>query len=357
MQSIQEGIGSFSLTICDENANAGYIESKIMEVSLFDDNKIVIIKHFPLFAKSSATDNKRIIELLSNIPQNCYVVIDGISPKKRSKIYKAVEKIGKVYDFPEYLKQKEAITWLANRFQLQNKSIELSDVKLIVDSIGANESGISVDRLYSCLQKICDYTGSSKKVSREDIIKSADRYNHFIIWSLFDSLDKRNFEECVKTIHCSCQTHGVTETANQVFNMLLWRFRMLWFLKENNARKKSDNDILQDAQDNLKKLSRSGSGTSVRYCINEENKPMYSQNVMRNALRGFYNNKPAINAYKRNEIFRAIQCAEQCLLLIRHGATDMDIISLFDNFFFTMMPQSISHDDLDHYRRIIIEPT
>jgi len=356
---IQKGIGQHSLTICDNDDNGGYISSQLSEVQLFDEKKLVILKIFPFLAKSSTTNNKRIINVLQNIPDNCFVIIDNISPTSKPTLYKAVKKIGKVFDYPKFLNRRDAITWVFNRFKEYKKEVRYKEIEFIVDSIGVEDNkGVDVDKLYVCVKKICDYLGQrSTRISREDIMKVANRHNKFIVWNLFNALDDKNLKDCFSIIDLISKSGKTQSIMSYVFMMILWRFRMLWFIKESLSQRKNKNEIIDDIQKNFHKLSHNGSGFEMNFEIDKFNdviKPAYSVNMIRVAMTGYYNRPPSINKYDRSDIFRIIKCAKECLVKIRYGVSDVDALVLFDNLIFTIIPSQISHDDLQYNRRLSI---
>jgi len=123
MADIKKAIGEYNLCVFRDTDGGGYVESKITEVDLFGQTKLVVLKGFPVFAKTSATNNKKTIKMLQNVPDHCYVVIDGISPTSKPSIYKAFQKFGKVINFPQYLDRRDAMEWVANRFTVRDKNI------------------------------------------------------------------------------------------------------------------------------------------------------------------------------------------------------------------------------------------
>jgi len=354
IESIQNSINNFSFSVYDETTNCDFLESQITETSLFEDKKIIILRGFPEFSKTSATNNKKIIDLFEKCPESCFIIIDNVSTAKKT-IYSVIQKLGKIYDFPQYLKRNDAINWLSNRFSEKNKQIESSDLQLIVESIGSDSNGIDVDKLWICKEKICDYVGGHSKITRDDIIQSADKYNNFIIWSLFDAMDERDFNKCLSIVNSACQSDKIDNIVNQIFTVVLWRYRMLWFAKESLAKNKTSKNIIEDVQNNLNKLCRKGNNDQTYFELEIKDgliKPSYSYSVLNNAINGFYGKPSTTSRYKRNEIYRIIKCAEECLLIIRYGASDFEMLTLLDNLFMTLIPNNITYEELDSYRRL-----
>jgi hypothetical protein len=355
MADIKKSIGEHILCIFRDTDDGGYVGSKITEVDLFGEKKLVILKGFPVFAKTSATNNKKIINMLQNVPENCFVVIDGISQTGKPTIYKAFQKFGKVINFPKYLDRRDAMEWVADRLDKKNKDIKQKDIAFIVDSIGSETKGIDVDKLFVCVKKICDFLGDEEEITREDVIRVADKYNRFVVWGLFDAIDDKNFDQCVFILDSACRTDKLSSVAEHIFSLVLWRYRMLWFLKEGEALKMSNDTIKNDIK-MIYKIAKSGSGLNSMLSIEVDDsgnkKQAYSSNAVKSALDGFYDKKPTINFYKRKDIFRIIKSAEESLMKIRYGASQAEIRLLLDIFLFCIMKDDLTDTELETSRKI-----
>ena len=356
VKKIKESVSDYSLSIYDESDSAEYIYSQITEPSLFDDNKIVILKAIPDFGKSHATNKKRLLAMFNEIPENCFVIIDGVSTKKSPALCKAVKKIGKVKEFEQFLKPRDASNWVSNRFSEKEKEISSEDVVFIVDSIGQEDKGVDVDKMYVCVKKICDYLGRDKKVTKESVIKASDKYNRLFVQGIFNALDDKNFVDCATTLYAACCTDKIKNVAETIFALCSWRFRMLWFVKESIARKKTLNDITNEIQNELPKLTRKGKGAFMSFTTDltadGKTKSPYSNYVLNTCINGFYGNTPSIRKYKREDIFRAIKTLEECMIKMRFSQDDAEILLLLDNFFMTLTKSPFSYNELALLRRV-----
>lgn len=362
IRNIHDALGEYSLTVCEEDSSGQYIESQITECSLFSDTKLVILRSLPSFGATTTTDNKKLLELFKNIPEGCFIVIDGVPKSARPSLYKKVETFGKVVDFPQYLSRDKALQWTADRFTENLKEIGRKDLELIVDSIGEEDyrkSGIDVDKLYVCVKKICDYLGKTSKVTYEDILKSADKYNRFFVMTLFDAFDNRDLKKCISIIEMAKKSGDLTDITTQTLFMFLWRFKMLWFVKESLAAGKREDEIIKDMQENVFKLVKSPeseAGEASVYEIDKDasgkNKPEYNYNALKGAISGFYGHAPAAQKYSREEIFKILHCVNECLIRTRYDINDLELTLLLDSLMLTAIPSSLSQGDLDAMREI-----
>jgi len=95
----------------------------------------------------------------------------------------------------------------------------------------------------------------------------------------------------------ACKTDKIDSVATHIFNLVLWRYRMLWFLKECKAStQKMTNEIIKESIKKLCKISSSGAGFNAVLTLDLDDKgnpkPMYSPNAVRTALEGFYDKNP-----------------------------------------------------------------
>lgn len=368
LDEIKSVIGSFSLFIYDENTSAEYVESQMHSGDLFSENKLFILQGFPSFGGNSTSDNKKLVELLKNISGNCYVVFDGISPTVRPALYKEVKKIGKVVECPHFLKRKEAVNWIANRVRELEKDIDPKSIEYILDRVGAdaNKKGIDVDKLYVSLKKIIQFIGKkSKEIKPEDVLAVLDEDKSFFLWnveglsegkSLFEALDNKDLKQCYICVKNASIKKDLAYVAQEIFSVLMWRYRMLFFAKEASFGKEKNN-IVEYIQNSLFKFEKDGTGNFQNY--KQEKKdgvavPVYSSGILGVAVKGFYGKSPLINYYSRENLYKILKCIGECFSKLRtEKISDQEIMLLFDSIFMTIIDIGLSSEELYWMR----EPT
>jgi len=369
---IKSAIGSFQLHMYDEKFSGDYIESQILETGLFCDNKLVVLKDLPSYGGTTTTDNKKLIDLFGKIPDNVFVIIDGVPSTERPALYKAVKDLGKVLDFTLYLNRKEALNWMASRVREKGKLIDFSVVEYIVDAIGVEENskGIDVDRLYVSLKKVLSFIGKRDEILMEDAIKSADKYDRFAMWgnsgspegkSLFEALDNKNLKQCYICVKNACEKDYVSSVAQKLFSVLLWRYRMLFFAKEASFGKNKA-DVAGYLQQSIVKFKKEDIGNFQRYTKEQNDKgeavPTYSVGAINAATKGFYGKQPSISLYTREQLYRIMRCIGESFSKLRsNDITDPEIMSLFDSLFFTIIDVGIVEEDLASYRKLARQET
>ena len=333
VEAIKKSLGDVKVLTYDDESTAEYIDMKISGNELFSEERVVILKDIPSFKGSAQKSNKKWKEVFSNIPEDCTVVVDGVDPNKKKVLHKHVQKIGKIFNPPASLKRPEACSYVIDIFEKSGKHIEDDDVGLIVDNCELEKGNLfDVDKMIMYHNLICNFVGNKKKnIVRQDILKCLPNNCNVLTWAVFDLIDKRDFDGCQKLLHRIVLSKNTAKEAIEgLFHQLSWRYRLLFFLKEQKISGLEDKDIL----DNLKELhrfTRDGSGEYSTFTT--EGKPLYSEKVGFSALKGFYGKTPAINLYSRTELFKSMKVIDECLLKIRNSNDDVECLLMADNFF------------------------
>lgn len=317
--------------------SAPYLEMQIMGAELFAPKRIIVLKEIPSFEGSSQTSNKKWKELIQNIPEDCIVIVDGVSPSKRQVIYKLVKKIGKIFDVPEYIKKPKALTYVSNLFEEHSKKIDQTDIEKLVNSVREESyKGVSVDFLRMAVFQVIYFVGKKQKnITSSDIMLAAPKSSQFVIWDIFDAVDQRNYILCQKLYKMACDKEGICQASQQILHMLLWRFKMLLFIKEQQSQSFSNKDI-ENNLSMLNKTKRSGSGlyTIFEYDTDKQGKkkPVYSSKMVNNTINGMFGNKAAVDFYSRTDIFKAYIVLCECVAKLREVNNEVNCQNMFDNF-------------------------
>jgi len=339
-----------------DDVDAEYIDNQILSGSIFSENRLFLLKKLPKFKMSDAKSNKRWIEVFDSIPEDSLVVIYGVEPKKASIIFKHVSKIGKTFHSPQKIKKGDAIRWLNDFLEEGGKEIDDDASDIIIESIGADSDGYDVDRLYISAKKISSYIGKrKKKVTKEDILCSADNYINFIIWDIISAFEAKDFNRCITLTHRAClKEKRYIDAVSQILNMILWKLRLVLFLKESVANGLSENAAINKAKE-LHKFSKSGAALSsiVEVEMNKTGgmKQLYSDNMISTIFRGFGGKRPSIECFGRSELFKLVVALNECMLNIRHESDDIHCMVIAENFFMEAC-RILSSQSLENVRRV-----
>lgn len=356
LNQIKSLLKSPEIFIYDKDSDADYVENQILSSGLFAENRLIIIKHLYKFYSSSVKSNNRWLNIFNSIPEDCIVVIRDIDPSDAQVIYKHVSEIGKVFCAPQYLKRDDAFNWISKFFKENSKETNDENIFIILDSIGAETNGYDIDKMNMCCRKICDYIGNKKKnICKEDIALSSDKYCNVIIWDILSSFEERDFVKCISLVKKSCDRDGnCSEAINQIFSMILWKLRIMLFVKESISIGMTKEQSIENVK-KLHKFTREGSGLNIAMEV-ETNKngtlrEAYSAAMASSLFRSFGDKKASIDSFGRSEIFKLIISVSECIRNIRHESNDSNCMLMAENFFFESC-KIIQPELLENIRRV-----
>lgn len=347
---IKESLGNHLVYEYDSDVTAAYIEHQILGDGLFSDNRLFILKDIPHFDKNYTKSNTKWKNLLSNLDDDCVVVFFGTDKNSRSVIYKHVKKIGKVFEFPKYIKKPEALSYVTDRFNHNNKNISDENSAIIVDSVGAGDKGYDIDELVMVVDKVLAYLGkSNKNVKKEDVCACLSTSNHFIIWDILNAVEDKDFMKCEKLLYLAClNSNNIKYIVESILTTLVWKFRLLLYLKECKT-KKIDDEVAVKKISNIHKFSKKYNVRDVAVELEEDKngpKSAYSSKMAHSVLKGFYGKKAVIDKFTRTEIFKAIYFLEGAMLKSRYCDNEYECLLLLDTFFM-MFCDDMKIDKLD----------
>lgn len=103
-------------------------------MSLFATERVVVIKNL--------ASNKQVWEYLARqieaIPSETHLVLVETNPDKRTKTFKALQKVAEVV-ICEDLNEAQAITWLTNEAKRQHSTIEKAAARELVERVGTDQ--------------------------------------------------------------------------------------------------------------------------------------------------------------------------------------------------------------------------
>jgi DNA polymerase III delta subunit len=356
LENLLTQLGEHELWVYENDATPEYISQQIMGAGLFCNSRAIILKSLPDFEGSQS--NKKWSELLSQVPSDCLVIIDDVAPSSHPKIYSHVKKVGKVFEFPQYLPRPECLSWVSDRLVEAGKTTDKECIEQLVDSFGeVADKGFDTDRLFVYIKKLISYLGSHKEVTKADVLQTVDATASVVVWSIFEAIDHRDYFSCISMLHRLVKnSKNEDEAINYLFSMLQWRYKALLILKELKNQKLSDNEIL-DRVMSIGKIKRSGTGSQTileqDLDKNGQLKSIYSRPMLQNTLNGAYGKTSPLEYYSRVELFKMLKCVQECMQKIRldYGC---NVMSIADNFFMSVCNQADS-DLLASNRRLTSE--
>ena len=163
----------------------------ILTKSLFDDEKIIIIK------RSTDKILKVIERLNSKKLEDITIIINADNLEKKSKLRSFFEKNKETICIPFYPDTDQTLSKLAYNFlKGRNISISQSSINLIIDKCSRDR-----EALYNELNKIEFYTKNGKKITTEDIMKITNLIENHSVSELVDNCLAKNNKKVINILN------------------------------------------------------------------------------------------------------------------------------------------------------------
>lgn len=297
VDNILSQLGEHTVYRFNEEDSAEFVYSKINSVDIFsmldsESTDVYVLKHIPAFDGSTKSSNKKLSDMISNLQANQFVIVDGVDPKYNKVLSKAVKEVGNFVELANTLTTKEAVTFLGLEFSKIGKVADNTDLKFLVDYIGAGDSKkFSSDYLCNIVHKFNYYLGKRKELDRKDIamICSVDRKS--TVWDLMEKLDKKDFNLALSSFENMANLKRDYRSAVEaIMYPMLWKYRILMYIKELENQGFGYKDILDR--------------TALLVKNNEDKTRIYSEGFVRRVVQGFYGTPPTINLYSRHSLYK-----------------------------------------------------
>jgi DNA polymerase-3 subunit delta len=171
--------------------NQDYFIENILTKSLFEDEKIIIIKR--------ATDKiLKIIEELDNKNlDDIYIVINSDNLEKKSKLRSFFEKNTKYVCTAFYPDTNEVLSKLTfDFFKKKNISISAANINWIVSKCNGDR-----EDLFNELKKIENFGNNGKKITQENIAKLINLTENYSISELIDNCLAKNKKKIINILN------------------------------------------------------------------------------------------------------------------------------------------------------------
>jgi len=163
----------------------------ILTKSLFDDEKIIIIK------RSTDKILKVIESLNSKKLDDITIIINADNLEKKSKLRSFFEKNKETICIPFYPDTDQTLSKLAYDFLKGRKiSISQSSINLIINKCSGDR-----EALYNELNKIDFYTKNGKKITTEDIMKITNLIENHSVSELVDNCLAKNNKKIINILN------------------------------------------------------------------------------------------------------------------------------------------------------------
>lgn len=157
---------------------------------VMSEKKLVLIHNYDIF-KENETTKKQLIELISDLPEHCYIVFtfsSVIKMDKRTKLYSEINRVGEIVEF-QRAEQEDLIPWIKRRFREYDRSISTELCKYLIFYCGE-----LMQSLIPEIEKIASYS-RRQEVQRKDIDVVAAPNPEAIIFDLTDAITAQQYDK------------------------------------------------------------------------------------------------------------------------------------------------------------------
>jgi len=342
LDKIKEKVKTSDIFICDSTTEFAYLLNSLTTNQCFSSNRFVLVQGLPAMTESEKKKLKAIIE---NLSEDILLVFCMIDPSEEKAIFNSVEKVGKIFHFDQYVAFADARSWLDKRISELQIDLEEKAKEAIIENCGYNDKReINTDILNSSLIKLILNSPGKKIYEISDVVITSSYYDSFIVWDLLNACDEKDYDKCLNIFSkCVLSSKNSIEAMNKVINTLLWKYRLLIFLKEKIANK-ADTQLINSMASSIRKISYNGTGFNAKTRIDSvqtgENKgsPVCTWNsgIVFKAMSGQYGRKSSVELYSRKELYVIVKCLENCLILTRSCTSESEAMLIADIIFMTI---------------------
>ncbi len=184
--------------------------------------------------KTSGEEETLINYIASPMPSTCVIFNTPNQVDKRKRIFKTVEKHGKVVEFAP-LKPADIRKWLDKQARLVGKNLEPAAADTLLARVGQN-----LTALHTEINKLIDHAGQSAVIKLEDVKLLTAVPLEENIFNVVDAMGEKNAVKAVSGIQNLLLTR---QPPQYILSMVARQFRMLLQVKEALSRGCSFGDL------------------------------------------------------------------------------------------------------------------
>lgn len=137
----------------------GEIIDLAQTMPFFAEKRLILMKNTGFF--KGACDE--LADYVTEVPQTACLLFIESEVDKRTRLYKAVKKVGRIVEFKKQ-DVRTLTTWILSILKRENKQIAQSDLMLFLE-----KTGTDMDNIYQELEKLICYTYGKDIITKMDI--------------------------------------------------------------------------------------------------------------------------------------------------------------------------------------------
>lgn len=193
------------------------IVNSIEILPFFSDKRVVVIREYGFFKAKQAKKTEILLEAIKNIPSTTVLFIIEGDIDKRAKLYKTINKVGKVVEFKS-LEEAELIKYIARVLGKYHKKIDRMTAKYFIEAVGYDLSSI-----HNELNKLISYEEANDIITMEAIDTICTKSVENKIFELVDCMGSSRRDRALKLYHDLIVTK---EPPTRILFMIIRQFRL-----------------------------------------------------------------------------------------------------------------------------------
>lgn len=224
----------------EDTMNVSFFEGKGIDVrQLIDlgetmpflaERRIIVVEDSGFF-KNQCVDFP---EYMGELPEYLYMVFVESEVDKRNRMYKAVNKVGRVTDFSTQ-DDKTLVRWVLGMFNREGKKITSKDMELLLQKTGSDMGNIDRE-----VEKLLCYTMGREVISAEDIEAVCVTQTTNKIFDMVRAVAEKRQERALELYY---DLLALKEPPMRILFLLARQFNLLLQVKELGAAGTSQNEI------------------------------------------------------------------------------------------------------------------
>jgi DNA polymerase-3 subunit delta len=171
---------AFAAFYADETA-PGQIVMDAQTLPFLAPRRVILVRHAEKYLTESAAG--AMLEYLAAPNESTVLIFVAHKMDKRTKFYKACEKLGAVVECPS-LTPAEATQWVRNEAAVRGRTIDTDAVRALMDRAGTHLSDVE-----NALTNVINFVGESRtELSADDVNAACADVAEEEIWALTDSI-------------------------------------------------------------------------------------------------------------------------------------------------------------------------
>lgn len=241
---IEESFETLNYIVIDgKEANFDNIFNACETLPFMSSKKLVIIRDIGEIGENEGNDFDTIMSTYVEGLDDylCLIIMDrSNSLKKTSKLYKAINKLDGVVDFPN-LKGKDLNTWIEKKLNKHSKTMSNSILSYFIGESTYGDYN-SIKTLYDLeneLLKVINYA-SDKEIAKDDIDIVLTKSLDTNIFNLLSSINRRDSDSALKIFN---EMYISNEPVQRIIVMIIRQLRLMLGYKLYREKGYSDGDI------------------------------------------------------------------------------------------------------------------